>query len=201
MRLLLIAATLIAILASTGFAAQRWWPFGSDERTDVLLENQRLRLGNERLVQENAGLLADNENLRERLNELAREGERLGPLPVEIERLRGERDQARFDLAEASATVQQLGRALDDERQTRIRQDEIIRNISNDRGDGSPGSLGWLVLLVLVLLASVAFWRERWWRSRILTTVRQVPVMREGTNAVARRVTDVASVKLDVEDR
>ncbi len=197
MRFLFAAATLIVILATTGLAAQWWWPFDSDPPTDVLLENQRLRLENERLVQENAGLSADNENLRERVNELVRAGERRGPLEVEVERLRGERDRARIDFAEASATAEQLERALADERQTRIRQDEIIRNIPNDRGD-SPGSLGWLAFLVLLLLASVAFWRERWWRSRILTPVPQV---REGTNAVARRVTDVASVNLDADDR
>ena len=207
MRILFAAASLIAILASVGLiAAQWWWPFGSDVPTDVLLDNQRLRLENENLVGESARLSAENESLRERLNELEREAERREPLEVEIERLRGELERARIALAEQSARAEQLERSLDSERQTRIRQDEILRNIRNGRGDplrDPRGSLGWpaFLVLVLVLLASVAFWRERWWRSRILTTVPHVSVAQPGTKAVSRRVTGVSSVKVDLEDR
>ena len=198
MRILFAAATLIAILASAGLiAAQWWWPFGSDPPTDVLLQNQRLRLENENLVGESARLSAENESLRERLNELEREERRREPLLVEIERLRGDLERARIELAESRATASQLERSLDGERQTRIRQDEILRNIRSDRGD-SPGSPAWpaFLVLVLVLLASVALWRERWWRSRILTTVPRVSVVQHGTNAVSRRATDVSSVKV-----
>ena len=131
---------------------------------------------------------------------LARDEERRGPLEVEIERLRGERDRALIDLAEARATTGQLERALADERETVIRQDEFIRNRGSDRGDG-PETLGWLPFLVLlVLVAAVAFWRELWWRSRILTA-RRLPAIHEGSSALARPVAGVPSVKGDVQDR
>lgn len=90
--------------------------------------------------------------------------------------------------------------ALNEERRTRIRLAETLRdNGSNRRNDS--GSFGWLAFLVLLLLVNVAFWRELWWRSRVLTTVPRVPVVREGTDALARRVKNVASIKVDVRDR
>ena len=77
---------------------------------------------------------------------------------------------------------------------------ETLRdNGSNRRNDS--GSFGWLAFLVLLLLVNVAFWPELWWRSRVLTTVPRVPVVREGTDALARRVKNVASLKVDVRDR
>ncbi len=202
MRVLSVTATLIAILVGgAGLVAFQWWPFGSNEPSpDSLVENQRLRSQNENLVRENARLSADNENLRERLNELRRDEAERGPLEVEIERLTGERDRARNDLAEARAITGQLERTRADARETVIRLEEVIRNMGSDRRDG-PGSFGWLpVLMLLVLVAALALWRESWWRSRIFTA-RPLPAIHERSNALARPVAGVPSVKTNVQDR
>ena len=196
---ILATATLIAILASAGsVAAQWWWPFGSDEPTDILLENQRLSSENENLVRERARLSAENESLRQRLNELQIEGAGQAGVARENERLRGELERARIDAAEELARRDQLEDTLDEERRRRIRLEETVRNNRNGRRN-DPGSLGWLPFLMLLLLAAVAFWREWWWRSRVLTA-RRVPVVREGSDALVRPVAGVPSVKTDVQD-
>ena len=203
MRILLAAATLIAMLAGAGLMVAQWGcSVASDAPTDVLVANQRLRSENARLVQENARLSADNENLQQRLNEQLIEGAGQEGLARDNERLRGELGRARVDAAEELARRDQLEEELDEERRTRDRLEQTLRDIASDRGN-DRGVLGWLtflVVVVLLLLANVAFWRERWWRSRFPKAARGVRIVREGT-AMTRSVRDLPSVKVDAPDR
>ncbi len=165
MRILLAAATLIAVAAGAGLMVTQWGcAVPSDAPTDVLVANQRLRSENDSLVQENARLSADNENLQQRLNEQLIDGAEQDILVRDNERLRGELERARVDAAEESARRDQLEEALNEERRTRIRLEETLRGNANDRAS-DRGGVGWLTFLVvsvLLLLAIVAFLRGLW---------------------------------------
>ena len=200
MRVMYAAATVIAVSASAGaIAAQGCRPAGDDEPAAVLVENQRLHSENETLTQENVRLSTENENLQERLNELLIEGAGQETVALENVRLTGELQQARIELAEESARREELQGSLEEERRARLRMEQLLDNRHDRRNDS--GGLGWMALLVVLLLASVAFWREYSWRSRVLKTVPPVGTVQGGTDAMARRVTDVASVDVKSPDR
>ena len=113
MRVLFAAAVLIAVSAAAGLMIAQWGCSPtSDESTDVLVDNQRLRSENENLAQENARLSADNENLRERMNEQLIEGAEQEGLALDNERLRGELERARIDAAAELARREQLEETL-----------------------------------------------------------------------------------------
>ncbi len=195
MRILFVTTTVFTVLSSAGLMAAQWWPWGSDEETELRLENQQLRSVRSRLSTQNARLSADNENLQEQVNELEIQVAEQAGSDVEIERLRGERERARSDLAAERARGEQLDAQLGYERETRIRLEERLRD------DGNSGAPGWLAFLVVLLLASVAIWREWWWRSRILMTAPHVRVVQPGTGAIAPRGTGRMPAKVDEPNR
>ena len=179
-----VVAIAVAVVVVTGFVVVQ---FGDDRSTsgtvasaDVLVENQRLRSQNETLVQRNGRLSAENESLQARVNELQVEGAGQGNLQLELERVRGEYERARRDLAEESA-----------------RREQVEDTLADLRVDAARG-FGWPPFLVVTLLAlaGLALWRELWWRrSTVLTETPPIRVVGEGTNAMTRRATDVPSTR------
>ena len=138
---------------------------------DVLVENQRLRGENQRFSLEN-------------------------------ERLRGELGRAQTDLAEEQATRDQLEERLAEEEQARRLAEDQVRRLAEDqvRDADQEWQLAGALGVVVVVLATLALWRELWWRLRsevLLTgTARPVRVVGEDSTAVARRVTNT-TVEVD----
>ena len=200
MRILHAAAIVIAISASVGMIAVLGCRSSGDVEPDlVLAENQGLRAENASLVQENVRLSTENENLQEQLNDLLIEGASQETLALENVRLTGELQRAQRDLAGETARREELQEGLEEERRARLRLEQLLDNANNRRNDTS--NFGWLGLLAALALASAAIWRERWWRSKILTTAQTVRVVRGDRDAMIRRATNVTSLEADKQDR
>ena len=143
-------------------------------------------------------------------------GEPETPVGIEIERLRGELELARTTIAEADVDLErlrgELGRAQTDLAEETGRREQLEENFNEERlqweeerrqwerrlNDERRG-FEWLAFLVVpaLILVGLVLWRELRWRNVLATmeATQPIRVVREGTTAVARRVTDVTPAR------
>ena len=132
------------------------------------------------LLQQNAGLAAENETLQARVNQLEVERAAQGNPELELARERDAHGQTRLELAAERARVQELEDRLADLRAM---------------GARDSGSSGWFVILVVTLLAlaGAMLWRELRWRHRL--SLSAMRVVGESTTIAGRTTTDVPSTR------
>ena len=178
-----IVAITVVVLVITGFDIVQFARNGSGSEpaaVGVLVENQRLRSRNEILLQQNAGLAAENENLQARVNQLEVERAAQGNPELELVRERDAHGQTRLELAAERARAQELEDRLAD-----------LRAL----GARDSGNSGWFVIFVVALLAvaAVLLWREQQWRHRLSPP--PMRVVGESTTIAGRPTTDVPSTR------